>query len=176
MNSHKLMDVGGCLFYLSAGPSLNFLFLGDILWSLNYWPAESHNSTNCYAFKNTEFYYVTLLFNISKISCLPIFEYFHCCSCVVNTFGKQFVLSRSWDSADSTQSLQGWRRGEKIQQLTVTTVSCEKWQHHSTCCVTLGIFSSYSSSYCLDWECEISMKYLRENDLMDWNVTIIVHL
>lgn len=178
MNSHKLMEAGGCLFYFSAGPSLNFLFLRVILWSLNYWPAESGSSTNWGAFKNREFYYVTLLFKISERS--PVYIFLSIVIVVlvnVKTFGKQFVLSRSRRNADSTRSLQGWRRGKKIEQLSVRTVSCEKVAASLN---LLHLSRDLPFIHLLlllrlrEWNfCEI--RSTRENNLMDWNVTIIVH-
>lgn len=85
----------------------------------------------------------------------------------VKTFGKQFVLSRSWDSADSTQNLQGWRRGEKIQQLSVTTVSCEK----VATSLNLLLYSRdlpFIQFLLLLRLSEISMKYLTQEKRIWW--------
>lgn len=140
--------------------------------------AESSSSTNWGAFKNTEFYYVTLLFKISERSPVYIFLSIVIVAPVnVKTFGQQFVLSRSWHNADSTRSLQGWRRGKKIQQLSVRSVSCEKVAaslnllHHSR---DLPFIHLLLLLRLKEWNsCEILNT--RENNLMDWNVTMIVH-
>lgn len=151
VNANNLMGAKGCLFHIffSGETSLNFLFLTDILWSLKYWPAKSHKlgyiveDTNlmmwpCYS-KSQKHHLLTYFFSII----IAVFVN-------VKTYAKQFVLVEADTVLTVLEVCKAWRR-EKIHQLCVTTVSCEKVEallnrlHRFR-----DLPSSHSSMYCSD--------------------------